>query len=232
MKSIFSPRVVGTACMALLLGACAGTAAPPATYDGLVLVPKSRFGVVYRRPGAEFSGYEAYGLVPCQVAFRKNWTRDQNRSTLDLSSRVTQKDVAGIKDNISAECDKYFSLALERSPPYPLVQSFSDGERVLILRPAIVNLDISAPDMMSSSMKRVYTTEAGEMTLVLEVLDGTTGEILVRVIDRQVGGDMNRLQWSNSVTNSAEGRRILSRWADKLREGLDEVTATSAPTHQ
>jgi hypothetical protein len=31
------------------------------------------------------------------------------------------------------------------------------------------------------------------------------------------------MQWSNSVTNRAEARRLFARWAKLLREGLDEI---------
>ena len=113
--------------------------------------------------------------------------------------------------------------ALQAPPAYKLVDSFADGENVLILRPAIVNLDISAPDTNTVGMQRVYTTSAGEMTLVLELVDGTTGETLVRIVDRRQARDISRLQWSNSVTNAAEARRILRRWAEQLRKGLDSV---------
>jgi hypothetical protein len=212
--------------VATLASACStAPAAPEESYDGLVLVPDTRFGVVYRRPGADLSDYDSYGLMACEVAFRKNWQRDQNSSRVDLSNRVTQKDVDRIKDRLGEECGKYFREALEQSPPYRLVESFSDGEGVLILRPAIINLDISAPDTRSAGMQRTYTTEAGEMTLLLELFDGTTGEILVRVVDRQRSRESSRLQWTSSVTNQADARRILSRWADQFRKGLDEVTS-------
>lgn len=208
-----------------LLTACASTEpSQQVSYDGLELVSGTRFGEVYRRPGAELTGYEGYGLVPCQVAFRQNWLRDQNSSTLNLSSRVTQQDVDRIKDRLGEACDKYFKEALEQPPPYPLVSSFDDGERVLILRPAIINLDINAPDTQSAGRGRTFTTEAGQMTLVLELIDATTGEILVRVVDQRRGRSTSRLQWTNSVTNSADARRILGQWAAQLREGLDRVT--------
>jgi hypothetical protein len=214
----------------LLLAACSsvGPAPPAETYDGLVLVPKSRFATVYRRPDADLTAYDSYGLAPCQVAFRKNWLRDQNNSRLDLSNRVTQGDVDRIRDSLSAECEKQFRAALEQAPPYRLVDSFDNGEAVLVLRPAIINLDISAPDTRSPGMQRSYTTEAGQMTLVLELLDGTTGEILVRVVDRQRGRETSYLQWTSSVTNAAEARRILKGWASQLRKGLDEATARAA----
>jgi hypothetical protein len=66
------------------------------------------------------------------------------------------------------------------------------------------------------------------MTLVLELLDGTTGELLVRVVDRMRGRETNYMQWTNSVTNQADARRALSSWASQLRKGLDEVAGGSA----
>jgi hypothetical protein len=215
---------LATACLALLLSACTGTSAPSESYDGLVLVPDSEFGVVYTRPEVNLAGYGAYGLEHCSVAFRNNWLRDQNNSRVNLGSRVTQKDVDRIKDALSAACDKSFRQALEQAPPYHLVDSFDGGESVLVLRPSIINLDINAPDVFTPGMTRTYTTDAGEMTLVLEGLDGTTGEILFRVVDRQRSLDTSRLQWSNSVTNQAEANRTLKRWASQLRKGLDRVT--------
>ena len=215
---------VAVLCAAALLAACAGLSSPPETYDGLVLVEKTDFSRVYKRPGVELSSYQTYGLEHCSVAFRKNWLRDQNSSRLDLGNRVTQKDVDRIKDTLSDECDKYFRAALEQKPPYQLVESFNDGESVLVLRPAIINLDIAAPDTFSSGMQHTYTTEAGEMTLVLELLDGTTGEILVRAVDRQRSTNNMTLRWTNSVTNQAAARRILRNWASVLRRELDQAT--------
>ena len=128
-------------------GACSTIPAEPTvTYDGLVLMPDTRFGVVYKRPNADLTAYEYYGIMACEVAFKKNWLRDQNKSRLDFSSRVTQKDVDRIKDKLGEDCATYFREALEQAPPYQLVEGFRDGEQVLVLRPAIINLDISAPD--------------------------------------------------------------------------------------
>jgi len=219
------------ACAMLLMAACASsttsTTAPAQSFDGLELVPDTRFAEVYMRPGADLSSYDTFGLTPCQVAFRRNWVRDQNSSRMDLSSRVTQRDVDRIKDTLGAECEKFFREALEQAPPYNLVDKFEDGEHVLVLRPSIVNLDISAPDVRSAGMQRTYTTQAGQMTLLLELVDGTTGEIQVRIIDRRRTRDNHTIQWSNSVTNRAEADRILRRWAGQLRKGLDGVTGVA-----
>lgn len=205
---------------ALLVAGC--TTPPPAeTHDGLVLQPDMKADSVYVRPGVSLAGYSEYGLQSCDVAFRKNWMRDQNTSRLDLSDQVTQKDVDRIREALSAECDKFFREALLEDPAYNIVDSFDEGERVLVLHPSIINLDVTAPDLRSPGMQRTYTANAGEMTLFLELYDGTTGEILVRVQDRQQARDNMRIQYTNSITNRFEADRILKEWGSRLRRGLD-----------
>lgn len=204
-----------------LLSACAS--APEQTHDGLNLVPGSKFDQVYKKPGADLSVFQEFGLEACEVAFKKNWQRNQNQNRVDLSNRVTQKDVDRIKDSLSIACDEKFRDALLKAPAYSLVDNFSDGEAVLILRPAIINLDVNAPDVRSTGMGRSYTTSAGEMTLSLELVDGTTGEVLARVVDRRRGMDSGRMEWTSSVSNKADADRTLARWASVLRQGLDEA---------
>ena len=220
-------NLLKTTAMALGLAAvagCASNAPDPVTHDGLQLRPDTQFREVYVKPGASLEGFEAYGLADCQVAFRSNWLRDQNRDRVNLSNRVTQEDVDRIKDSLGALCDQHFREALTEPPPYNLVDEFENGERVLILQPSIVDLDVAAPDTRSPGVTRTYTTEAGEMTLFLEIRDATTNETLVRVVDRQRSPDFGRLQWTNGVTNSADAARILRRWTKLLREGLDSAT--------
>lgn len=219
------PRIVRIVCALALVSmvvSCASTTGQPeVTHDGLVRDHSYPNAEVYKKPGATLAGYDEYGLVPCRVTFRKNWERDQNQSRLDLSNRVTQKDVDRIKDGLSAECDKYFRAALEADPPFKLVEQFMEGEKVLILAPSIVNLDIAAPDLMTAGRSRTYTTSSGQMTLFLEVIDGTTHEVLFRVVDRKRAPEYGTLRWSNSVSNKADADRALKYWAGRLRKALD-----------
>ena len=208
-------------CITALLAGCAGTQAPQVTEDGLVLKPDTGRATVHVRPGATIGAFSEFGLDDCEVAFRRNWLRDQNSNRVSLSNRVTQQDVDRIRDELAAECDKYFREALTEAPAYALVDSFEDGEGVLVLRPSIVNLDVSAPDVQSPGIQRSYTASAGEMTLLLELVDGTTGEVLARVRERQEARDTARIQYSNRITNRMEADRILRDWAGRLREGLD-----------
>ena len=224
-RKLASTKIALAAACVATLAACTTSGEKPATvtHDGLTLVQNSKFQKVYRRPEADLNSYTEFGLAPCKVAFKKNWLRDQNSTRMDLSNRVTQKDVDRIKDSMSDACDEKFREALLEDPAYNLVGAFDDGEQVLVIHPSIINLDISAPDVRSAGRSQSYTTSSGEMTLSLELMDATTGEILARAVDKRRGMDQNRLQWTNSVSNRADANRVLKRWASILREGLDEA---------
>jgi hypothetical protein len=208
----------------LFFTACASNQPEPVSQDGLVLQQGTKFQELYLLPRAELGSYKSIGVEACSVSFRKNWLRDQNNNRLDLSSRVTQQDVSSMKSALGDACSDHFSQALLADPAYDIVDQFDKGEAVLIVRPSIINLDVNAPDTMSPGMNRSYTTSAGEMTLALELVDGTTGQVLARARDRRRGTDYGTFQWTNGVTNKAEADRTLSRWAGLLRKGLDEAT--------
>ena len=97
------------------------------------------------------------------------------------------------------------------------------GEDVLLLRPAIIDLDITAPDAPSGGRTRTYTSTTGAATLYIELFDSVSGDIIGRAIDRQVvRSPGSRLTWSTSVTNTQDARRMFVGWADQLRGFLDQ----------
>ncbi len=95
--------------------------------------------------------------------------------------------------------------------------------------PAIIDLDIKAPAAAESGRSRTFATTAGAMTLYLEIYDADTNEILGRAVDRKRARDYGRMTWQNSATNRTEARRLVTDWADTLRNGLDAVRASRPP---
>ena len=91
------------------------------------------------------------------------------------------------------------------------------------LRPAITDLDVNAPDLDTSTNVRTFTTEAGEMTLYMELYDSATGDKIGEVADREQAIDRSHFQYTNRVTNRAEANRILNKWAKLLVDALDEA---------
>jgi hypothetical protein len=201
---------------------------PAVSEDGLHLVPNSRMAAVYVQPGADLAPYSRVMLAEPQVAFRKNWERDlrsQSASKLSTSSRVN---TTKIKENLAQEFKSVFTDKLAGSG-YEVVTD--SGEDVLLILPAIVNLDITAPETSGSGRTNSYVRSAGEMTLYIELYDSVTGDIIAKAVDRQIDRETNQMYtWANSATNRAAAERILSGWADILITALNDAkTSPSAP---
>lgn len=196
---------------------------PQVTEDGLHLVPDSKLALVYVDPEADLASYSKVHLVEATVAFKKNWARDQRRSA---SRRISNSDIEKIKASLAAEFYTVFKTELEEHG-YELTDIAADD--VMIVRPAIVNLDVTAPDLPTASRSRSYTTSAGEMTLYLELSDSVTGDIFAKAMDRRVDKASGSFYtWTSSATNRVAARRILRGWATILRKALDE--ARQGPT--
>ena len=84
-----------------------------------------------------------------------------------------------------------------------------------------VNSD-DAPDVNTPGRVTNYVASAGAATLYLELYDSVSGEIIARIIDRRNMQDYGYARWANSVTNRADAKRMFKRWADLLRQGMDE----------
>jgi hypothetical protein len=192
---------------------------PKVSHDGLNLQKDTRLAFVYLEPDADFSQYERLAILDCHVSFRKNWQRDYNRDVIGLEGRISDQDVLEIKQRVADEFMKVFSSELETKGGYSIVKVAADD--VLVLRPAIVELDITAPDTMTPGTRSVARS-AGKMTLYLEFFDSVSGDIIARVIDPVSAPDAGAFI-SYRAANTAEGNRIMSRWAVVLRDHLDSV---------
>ncbi len=202
--------------------AVAGLLSSPvsANADGMELVKHTRMTTVYKDPGADLSGYTSFILEDASVAFKKNWRRDQNRESLSLASKANEKDMQRIRDKISTSFREVFVKELTAGG-YQLAEK--PGESVLIIRPAIVNLDVIAPDLKTASRNRTYSESAGEMTLNLELIDSLTNDKVVIVRDRKRDLGYGYVQWRNSVTNKSDAKRMMKSWAKSFREALDDA---------
>ncbi len=52
------------------------------------------------------------------------------------------------------------------------------GPDVLLLRPALINVDVAAPDIMTAGMQNTYVRSAGAMTLYMEMYDSATSTLI------------------------------------------------------
>lgn len=193
---------------------------PEITEEGLHRVPDSIMAIVYAVPGADLKPYTKVQLLDAYVAFKKNWARDQ-RSRSANPMRLSSEDMERMKTRMTTEFRDVFTEVLE-SGGYPVVNEA--GDDVLLVRPAIINLDPTAPDTPTSGRSTSFVQSAGEMTLYIEIYDSVSGAMIAKALDRKSDKrNAGYYTWANPVTNKVASERILKGWANILLEALNEA---------
>jgi hypothetical protein len=181
----------------------------PQTTDGSLQLVDSRFQALYWRPGASLERYRRIVILDCLVQFRDNWLTDENRGKFS-SDKVTSEDMTRIGQVVADEFRGIFTEVLQEDGDYEIVDVAA--EDVLVLRPAIANLDIGAtafgPGRASPEASSL------SMTLYMEFFDSATSTMIGRVVDARSRPDSNR----------AAVRQVVSRWARNVRATLEDGT--------
>ena len=190
---------------------------PEYTVEGLKRVTNPKdLAIVYVEPGADLSQYERVYLVEPYVAFKKNWQRDQNRGTI----KVRTSDMDRIKVDVKELFMEVFTEELEKGG-YELANE--RAEDVLIVKPAIIDLNVNAPDVRTAGRTNTYTDYAGSMTLYIELYDSETDDLLAKALDPTADRHTGFMQWQTGPANRAAGKRMMRPWAEALRKGLDRA---------
>ena len=211
-------------CAGLTVVCAAGNAAkeapPEVTQDGLHLYKQTKERLAYVRPGATFTQYKRVAILDCYVEFSKDWVNDYNRDQRDPSRQIRNSDLDRAKKALQGDFKKIFTEELQEGGLYQV--AVSGGPDVLVLRPALINIQVSAPDLMTAGRSATYVQSAGTMTIYLELWDSASNTILARVMDGRADPALYG-QRSSSVTNRAAADRMMRSWADELRSRLDLV---------
>jgi hypothetical protein len=214
----------------LLLAAVALTAAMPVvaklptTWDGLVEVKGKKLEAVYLLPDANFSRYSKVMLDPSQVAFQQDWRQNYNSQTISLANQITAQQVQQDIAEAEAGLNKIFAEAFTKEG-YQIVSA--PGPGVARIGVAVVDLSITAPQS-ESGFGANFAVDAGEATLVVEVRDSVTNQLLGRGLDRRAAGaDEGDGFPRNAVTNREDFKALFQTWAGIAAQGLTELRASS-----
>ena len=169
---------------------------PETTHDGLQLQKDTKLAAVYLKPGESLEGYDKVSIIDVYVAFKKNWQRNYNQNTMGLAGRISDKDVEVIKQRVAKEFKVVFTKELQDKGGYEVVDNAAKD--VLVLRPAIINLVVNAPDVNRAGMSRTFVASTGEATLYLELYDSLTSDIIARVLSAQDKKGLNsrKMLWN------------------------------------
>jgi len=197
---------------------------PAVNDEGMELVKNSNLATVYADPGADLSIYNRVMLLDATVAFKKNWKREQNLHGNPM--RVKDRDMVKIQEEVAATFREVFTKELVDGG-YAMADE--PGEDVLLVKPAIVDLDVTAPDIKTPGRTMSYSESAGEMTLNLELFDSLTDDKIAKATDRKRDTYRGWLQWRTSVSNRADAKRMMRGWAKALTSTLDEARSSTGP---
>jgi hypothetical protein len=214
--------------------ACAGNAPEGIYYasgkgtvtpDGLHRVKWEPFGVTYLKPGADLQRYNKVLVQEVTVSYKTPPRRGSfNRDAIVPNYALPDSAIASLKRYFH----EAFVKALGESQNFTVAEA--PGPEVLLISGHIVNLQIQAPPERDQAVDETdYTKSPGQMTLMLDARDSTSGEPLVRVGQARAiqmsGGGWHE---SDPVSNSSAVREIFQTWASDLRRELDQFHALPA----
>jgi hypothetical protein len=216
-----------TLLVAVLIAGC--QTAPPTPIDGLAAetgmqrLEVSELDAIYRKPGVSFARYDKLLLRPVEISLRKSWDPRVPGERFPVSDQ----DLERIKKDFAATFMDVFERELNVDGGYELVAA--PGPGVLEMRVEVTDLFIPAPDLSrySTVRTRSFTRDGSEMTLIAELRDSLSGEVLSRAYDERRVSKPNRFELANEITNRADARRVFKTWVEQLRVALDRSAVKS-----
>jgi hypothetical protein len=183
------------------------------THDGLVQVRRAGFRNVWVKPGVDISAYTKIFPGPTQFHYRD--VRPVSRRAASRASEFP------IEENSRARLEEAMTEAfreeLSESEHFELVDE--TGPDVLLIFGSLHDIVSNVPpDQVGRT--RIYLSRVGQATLVLQIEDFMSREVLARVVDRRAA-DPAFARQSNRVANMAEVRRLAQTWARLMTRGLD-----------
>jgi hypothetical protein len=189
------------------------------THDGLVRVEKSVADAAWVKPDLDLTPYKKLMVVSQGVSFRKLKPVSDFQARSESQFPVQEEN----KQQLSDILKEAFSEELAKNERYQVVTT--PGPDVLLIVGAVIDVVSNIPpDVDSARFGRggVYLTSVGEATLVIELRDSESGEILARAADRRAAESAFAFE-VNNVTAWSEVRRLARSWASLLSRRLEEI---------
>jgi hypothetical protein len=199
------------------LGACAPQPTQPkpagdVNIEGLQQVSTRNFESAFVRPGVRFADYSKLMVEELELAFRTP-DREQNQFALGEDQKTRFR--AAMATAFGEELGKLEAVDIVTEP----------GPDVLALHVRVQDIVARAPGRrVGASGRAGFALETvGEMTLVMELRDSQTDEVLIRVFDRQAVEGAAMVSGDGVVSTWEGVERLVGRWASRSREGLERL---------
>lgn len=180
--------------------------------EGLQQVPARNFEAAFVRPGVTFADYSKLMVDELELAFR---TPDREQNQFPLGEDQKTRFRAAMATAFGEELGKLENVEVVTEP----------GPDVLALHVRVQDIVARAPGRRVGSAGRAgFALETvGEMTLVMELRDSQSDEVLIRVFDRQALEGAAMVSGDSMVSTWEGVERLVGRWASRAREGLNRL---------
>jgi len=180
--------------------------------EGLREVRARNFEAAFIRPGVNFGAYHKLRVNELELAYR---TPDRSQNEFPLGEDQKTRLRAAMAVAFGKELGELRHLGLVTEP----------GPDVLDLNVRLQDIVARSPGTRVGSVGRgAFAIETvGEMTLVLELRDSQSEEVLARAFDRRAVEGAAMLQDENVISTWEGVERLVTRWAARAREGLDRL---------
>jgi hypothetical protein len=206
---------------ALIAGACAPPPAPTmrtgpeaeVTYDGLHRVDNAGFAMVWVKPEAGLARYSK--IMTTKPSFHYRVLKETARR-MDDEFEVPERR----REQFEKIVEESFEKSLAKSKYYQLTTE--PGPDTLTLLSALHDIVSKVPPERGDR-STTFVSEIGEATLVLELRDSESNEVLARAAERRSVVPTQELSMSSGVNSASEVRKAAGKWAGKLRDQLDAL---------
>jgi len=182
--------------------------------EGLQAVTARNFEAAFVRPGVDFSNYNKLLVNELELAFR---TPDRSQNQFPLGEDQKTRFRAAMAVAFGEELGQLQNLDIVTEP----------GPDVLDLNVRVQDIAARSSGRRVGAMGRAsFALETvGELTLVIELRDAESEEVLIRAFDRRAVEGAAMLS-GDSVISTWEGiEQLCQRWASRVREGLDVLVS-------
>jgi hypothetical protein len=179
--------------------------------EGLQQVRSQNFEVAFVRPGVRFVNYRKLMVDELELAFR---TPDREQNQFPLGEDQKTRFRAAMATAFGEELGKLEAVEVVTEP----------GPDVLALNVRVQDIVARAPGRRVGGGRAGFALETvGEMTLVLELRDSESQEVLARAFDRRAFEGAAMVSGDGVVSTWQGVDRIVARWASRTREGLENL---------
>jgi hypothetical protein len=187
--------------------------------DGLQKISVKGLELAYARPGASLAAYKRVKLDPVEVQFDRSWDPTRTGSRIKLSAEEREK----IRASVAKLVEEEFAKTLQKGGTYQLATESAPD--VLRVKVSVLNVYINAPTGTGAGRSKTYVSSAGQMTLLAELSDAVSGQMLARVADRREANSLARMERADRIENEGAAREVAAAWAQILRNALDKAHA-------